>query len=207
MTDHLSPTTTHTQAHRQAHHQAPAPAMATLLAVALATALAGCGGGDDGAGAGGGVGAGAGGGATVAAAPLVISAASPATLNGTLSEVGAQYEAGSSTEALGGFASTDPYCRVAAYTLTNSGDGKKYFVELAFRKTDRAIGLVKFGDDGSLATLARVLAPATGIVVDTTNRRIGFTNLVITTGGTSITLNGALSYPSNVAPENRAVCG
>jgi len=79
------------------------PALAALLAVHLA----GCGGGDD-------TPAAAGGGAAVAAAPLVISAASPATLNGTLGETTAQYEAGSSNEALGGFASTDPYCRVAA---------------------------------------------------------------------------------------------
>ena len=173
-----------------------APAAAMLLAALLA----GCGGGDE-------TPAAAGGGATVAVAPLVVSAASPATLNGTLGETSAQYEAGSSDEALGGFASTDPYCRVAAYGLSNSGDGKKYFVELAFRKTDRAIGLVKFGDDASLATWARVLAPATGVTVDTVNRRIAFSNLVISALTTSITLNGTLSYPTNVAAENRAACG
>ncbi len=173
-----------------------APALAALLAVHLA----GCGGGDD-------TPAAAGGGAAVAAPPLVISAASPATLNGTLGETTAQYEAGSSNEALGGFASTDPYCRVAAYGLTNSGDGKKYFVELAFRKTDRAIGLVNFGDNSNLATLARVGSPTTGVVVDIANRRIGFTNLVISSLNTTITLNGTLSYPTNVASENRAACG
>lgn len=173
-----------------------APAALALLAALLA----GCGGGDDPAAA-------AGGGVTVAVAPLVVSAASPATLNGTLGETTAQYEHGSSNEALGGFASTDPYCRVAAYGLSNSGDGKKYFVELAFRKTDRAIGLVVFGDDSTLGTLARVLAPATGVTVDIANRRIGFTNLVISSLTTSVTLNGTLSYPTNVAPENRAACG
>lgn len=175
-----------------------APAAALLLAALLA----GCGGGDDTPAA-----AAGGTGAAVAAAPLVITAASPATLNGTLGETTAQVESNSSNEALGGFASTDPYCRVAAYGLSNSGDGKKYFVEVAFRKTDRAIGLINFGDDASLATLARVSAPATGVTVDTTNRRIAFTNLVISSLSTTITLNGTLSYPTNVAAENRAACG
>jgi len=80
-------------------------------------------------------------------------------------------------------------------------------VELAFRKTDRAIGLVNFGDNSNLATLARVGSPTTGVVVDIANRRIGFTNLVISSLNTTITLNGTLSYPTNVAPENRAACG
>ena len=43
--------------------------------------------------------------------------------------------------------------------------------------------------------------------MDIGNRRVGFTNLVLTGGSTSLTLNGALDYPTNVAAENRAACG
>lgn len=91
--------------------------------------------------------------------------------------------------------------------LLDGGDGKKYCIELSFRKDTRAIGLLTFGDDASLATLARAAAPAAGVAVDISNRRIGFTNLVVTSVGSTITLNSALDYITNVAPENRAACG
>ena len=69
------------------------------------------------------------------------------------------------------------------------------------------MGLLKFGDDASFATLARVLNPASGVSIDTVNRRITFTNLVIGTSAQGLTLNGTIEYPTNVAPENRAACG
>ena len=176
-----------------------------LLPLLCAAALATCGGGDDSASSSGA--AGTTGGATVAAAPLVITAASPATRNGTLGVAAAQVEAGSSNETLTTYAATDPYCRVAVYGLVGSVDGQRYFVELSFRKDNRSVGLLKLGDDTSLATLARVAAPVTGVAVDIANRRIGFTNVVISSTTTTITLNGALAYTTNVAPENRAACG
>ncbi len=63
------------------------------------------------------------------------------------------------------------------------------------------------GGAAAVATLARVAAPPTGVAVDTANRRIAFTNLVISSLATTITRNGSLSYPTKVAPENRAACG
>jgi hypothetical protein len=150
---------------------------------------------------------GSGGGGSVAAAPLVITAATPASLNGTLGTTTAQYESGSSNEGMTTFAATDSHCRVAGYVLTNSGDNQTYYLEISFRKDTRAVGLVKFGPDPSLALLASALQPATGTLVDIGNRRVGFTNLVLTGGSTSLTLNGALDYPTNVAAENRAACG
>lgn len=50
-------------------------------------------------------------------------------------------------------------------------------------------------------------APVTGVVVDITNRRIGFTNVVISSSTATITLNGALDCTTNLAPANRAACG
>ena len=182
------------------------PLTRAVLLMACAAAISACGGGDDPLtppGSGGGTG----GGSTVAAAPLVVSAAAPASLNGTLAVSGALFESNSSNDVITTYAASDAYCRVAAYTLTNSGDGNKYYVELSFRKDTRAIGLVKFGDDTTFSVLASVTAPATGVVVDLTNRRIGFTNLVLTGSGATITLNGALDYPTNVDPSNQAACG
>ena len=144
---------------------------------------------------------------TGSAAPLVITAANPATWNGTLAKAAAQFEHGSSDETANSFQSTQPYCRVAAYGLVNSGDGKKYYLEVPFRKDNKTVGLLKFGDDASFAILARVLNPASGVSIDTVNRRITFTNLVIGTSAQGLTLNGTIEYPTNVAPENRAACG
>lgn len=186
-------------------HSLTAPWGRVALTLLCAASLAACGGGEEDSPAD--PPTGGGGGSSVAAAPLVISAGTPASLNGTLATTAALYESGSSNEGMTSFASTDPYCRVAGYTLTNSGDGRKYYLELSFRKDTRAIGLVKFGDDATFAVVASLATPASGMVVDLTNRRVGFTNLVMTGSGTSITLNGALDYPTNVAPENRAACG
>lgn len=181
------------------------------LALLATLGLSACGGGDDPAAApppppapppsGGG------GGTTVDAAPLVITEASPATLDGTLETDTAQFESNSSNKGMTTFASTDPYCRVAAYTLVNSGDGNRYYLEVSFRKDNRAIGLVKFGDDASFALIASARGPTTGAVVDIVNRRVGFTGLVLQAGTTTLTLDGALDYPTNIAPENQAACG
>jgi hypothetical protein len=182
-----------------------------LLLATLALTLAACGGGGDDAaeppaGGGGGGGAGGGGGGTTAA-PLVITAATPATLNGTLDKAAGLYESGSSNDVMGSFASTDDHCRVAGYVLRNSGDGINYFIELSFRKSDRQVGLVNFGLDSGLATLARVATPTTGITVDIVNRRIVFTAFTLSSTSTTVTLDGSMEYPTNVAPENQAACG
>jgi len=140
-----------------------------------------------------------------AAAPLVVTLATTPAWYGTLDKAQAQFEHGSSDETAGQFQSTQPYCRVAVYGLTNGG--AKYYLEIPFRKDNKEVGLLKFGDDASFATLARVLKPASGVAIDTANRRISFTNLLIGTGSAGITLNGTLDYPANVAPENRAACG
>ena len=112
--------------------------LATTVAVAL---LAACGGGDD---AGtttttGGSGSGSGS-TTVSAAPLVITAATPATLNGTLDKAAAAIESGSSNSTMGSFASTDDHCRIGAYNLKDSGDGVVYYIEISFRKDTKAVG-------------------------------------------------------------------
>jgi hypothetical protein len=194
--------------------------LAALKALALLAALCGlaaCGGGGD---------------ATPAAAPsaptpsapppppppppsppaadtLTISAATPATWNGGLALANVQFEHGSSDQAATQFQATQPYCRVALYGLVNSGTGQRYFLEIPFRKTDREIGLVKFGDDATLATLARVLQPTSGIGIDTTLRRITFNGLVVGAPGSAavFTIDGSITYPSNVDASNRAACG
>ena len=141
-----------------------------------------------------------------AAAPLVITQATTAGWNGPLATTAAQYEHGSSDETANAFQSTQPYCRVAAYSLV-AADGKKYYLEIPFRKDNKAIGLLKFGDDASFATLARVLNPTSGINIDIANRRITFANLLIGTSAQGLTISGSLDYPTNVAPENRSSCG
>lgn len=145
----------------------------------------------------------------VAGAPLVISAATPASWNGTLGITSAQFEHGSSSSTGGApYDATQAYCRVAAYGLVNSGDNTAYFLQIPFRKDNRDVGLVQFGLDATLVTLARGLGPLPGMVIDTANRRITFTNVVIGVGATSsFTLNGTLTYPTNVDPSNRAACG
>jgi hypothetical protein len=176
-----------------------------------AALLAGCGGGGDddddaAAGGAGGGGGGGGGSVTVAQADLVISGAAPATLNGTLTKNLATVESNSSNDVLTSFANSGDHCRVGAYLMTHP-NGSTYFVELSFRKDTRAIGLVNFGTDAGLAVLARAAGPLPAVAVDIANRRIGFTNLTLTSSGTSLTLNGSLEYPTNVAPDNRAACG
>jgi len=140
-------------------------------------------------------------------APLVITGATPATWNGTLDKTASQVEHNSS----GGtgfppFASTDPFCRVSANGLLASGDGNKYYIQIPFRKDNKAVGLAVFGLDGG-GMLARTADPTTGIAIDTVNRRITFTNFVFGNAIRGLTLNGTIDYPTNIAPENRAACG
>jgi hypothetical protein len=143
------------------------------------------------------------------ATPLVISKATPADWNGTLDLAGAQFEHGSgSNTGDGPYDAGQPYCRLAVYGLLTP-DGVAHFLQIPFKKTDKSVGLVSFGLDASFATEARELGPLPGMTIDTVNRRITFVNVVIGTGNAAntMTLNGTLDYPTNVAPENRAACG
>jgi len=142
--------------------------------------------------------------------PLVITDATPSSWNGTLDKAPALVEHNSSGGT--GFApytSTDAYCRVAAYGLLASGDGNKYFIQIPFRKDNKQVGLAVFGDDVTRGTRARTADPTTGIAIDTVNRRITFINFVFGGANSSqtMTLNGTIEYPTNIAPENRAACG
>ena len=139
---------------------------------------------------------------------IVVSAATPASLNGALDSKNAQYESGSSNETNNTFLDTDPYCRVAVYVMTNPVTGFSYYIEIPFRKDTRAIGLVNFGSDASNSFLRiRTLNPTNGIAIDTAKRQITLTNLVISRTDASVTLNGTITYPTNAVVANRAACG
>ncbi len=169
---------------------------------ALAALLTACGGGDDNAAA-----AGAGGG-TVAVAPLVVSAGTPSSLNGTLDKTTALFEHGSSNALMTTYNASDDHCRVGAFAVLSS-NGTRYYVEIAFSKTGKVVGRVNFGTDAGLALLARSVAPVAGVTVDVVNRRLGFVNTVVGVAPStnSVTLNGSLEYPVNVDPAARAACG
>lgn len=171
----------------------------------MAVVLSACGGGDGDPPAS--TPAGTGGG-SVAAAPLVVSAATPASLNGTLDKAVAQFEHGSSNALMTTFASTDDHCRVGAFALLGS-NGTRYYVEISFSKAAKVVGRVNFGADTGLVLLARSVAPVAGVTVDTTSRRIGFVNVVVGGAGStnSVTLNGSLEYPTHIDAAARAACG
>ena len=174
-----------------------------LLAALAATALlSACGGGDDDATAP------AAGGGSVSAAPLVVSAATPASLNGTLDKSTGAFESNSSNDVMTTFNASDNHCRVGAYTLLSS-NGTRYYIEISFSKATRVVGFIKYGADSGLVLLARTPAPVAGVTVDVANRRIGFVNTVIGVAPStnSVTLNGSLEYPTNVDPAARAACG
>ena len=147
------------------------------------------------------------GGTGVALAPLVISSATPGTLNGTLNKTGAVIESNSSNGAMTTYNATDSHCRVGAYNLVDSGNSTAYLVELSFDKATKAVGLVKFGNDSTFATLASATGPVVGVSIDVANRRIGFSNVTLSGPGTAVTLNGSLEYPANVDAANQAACG
>ncbi len=177
----------------------------TVIAM-LTTTLAACGGGgDDNPGSGGSAGSA---GASVASAPLVVSAGTPASLNGTLDKTTAQFEHGSSNALMTTYAASDDHCRVGAFALLSS-NGTRYYIEISFSKAAKAVGRINFGADAGLVLLARSVAPVAGVTVDTANRRIGLVNVVV--GGAnstnSVTLNGSLEYPTHVDAAARAACG
>lgn len=179
---------------------------ATLLVAAAALLLTACGGGGDDdtppAAAGGG------GGGTVSAAPLVVSAATPAALNGTLDKSSALFESNSSNALMSTYNASDDHCRVGAFAVLSS-NGTRYFLEVSFSKSTKAVGMIRYGTDAGLVLLARSVAPVAGVTVDVANRRIGFVNAVVGVqpSTNSLTLNGSLEYPSNVDPAARAACG
>ena len=170
-----------------------------LVSIATATLLSACGGGDDN-----GAPAAGSGGTTVALAPFVISAATPAVYNGTYNKAGVAVESGSSNAAMSSFGASDDHCRVGIYVLKNGATD--YFVEMSFRKDTKAVGRLNFGT-GVATNVASASGAQAGVAVDTTNRRIGFTNVVLTTGAATVTLNGSLEYITNVDASNRAACG
>lgn len=186
----------------------PQPARAlhpAWLWPAVAALLAACGGGDGDPTAGPAPGSGGG---SVAAAPLVVSAATPTSLNGTLDKATAQFEHGSSNALMTTYSAGDDHCRVGAFAVLSS-NGTRYYIEISFSKAAKVVGRVNFGADAGLQLLARSVAPVAGVTVDTANRRIGLSNVVV--GGAnstnSVTLNGSIEYPANVDPVARAACG
>jgi len=183
-----------------------------LVALAAAALLAACGGSDDdttapAAGGAGGGGGGTGGGA-VSAAPLVVSVATPAALNGTLDKTTAQFEHNSSNALMTTFNASDDHCRVGAFSVLSS-NGTRYYLEISFSKAAKTVGMVKFGTDAGLVLLARSVAPVAGVTVDVANRRIGFVNTVVGVppSTNSVTLNGSLEYPTHIDAAARAACG
>lgn len=179
--------------------------LATLFAITLAA----CGGGNDTAATPAPASAPA---VTITPAPLVVSAATPATVNGTLDKtlILGQNEAGIS-DSVGNFSGAGPndYCRAAIYQMNNTGDSKKYFLEVVFSKATREVTYVRLAEDATPSGFtARAAAPITTVSVDIANRSIGFTNTVLgATGVTPATLNGTMEYSTNAVVSERGNCG
>ena len=143
-----------------------------------------------------------------AARPIIISAATPASLDGLLDKLAGGVEHGSSNDVMTTYNLADGYCRVGAYGMKRGTDPKSYYIEISFRKGDHAIGLVKFGDDnGTAPALASRLGQTAAVSIDVVNRQISFANLALTGAATSLTLNGTLEYPTHYDPASRAACG
>lgn len=151
--------------------------------------------------------------ALVTSASLVVSAATPASVNGTLNKAAPAvlYEStiGNST---GSFSSAGPndYCRVAAYDMPNSGNGATFSLEVVFSKTTKVASYAMLSlSSGTPTFSARAIEPNLGgITVDVANRRLGFSGVVLGTGGSnSATLNGSLEYPTNGSIPDRPNCG
>lgn len=145
-------------------------------------------------------------------APLVVSNASTASVNGTLDKtlVAGFNESGISGPT-GNFSAAGPndYCRVAVYQMANSGDGRKYAIEVIFSKATKEVSFITFREDVTPSTFStRETAPLPAAVVDIANRRIGFTNLIVgTTNINKVTLNGTLEYATNAVVADRPSCG
>lgn len=188
-----------------------------LFTISFAFAVAGCGGGTDSFSQGATTTTTASTTTTTAAAassttPLVVSAANPSGVNGTLDKtlVLFQNESGSSNST-GTYQSSGPndHCRVALYQMTNSGDTKKYMIEVTFSKTTKAIGIVNFAEDSPGATYkTTATGPLSSVTIDIANRQIVFTNTALTgASSAAATLNGSLEYSTNAVPADQAVCG
>lgn len=111
----------------------------------------------------------------------------------------------------GGFSSGGPndFCRVQIYQMTNSGDSRKYTLQVVYAKSDRVVSYTILSLDGpGTAFAARAVAPIAGISVDIFNRRITFNNVVLGAGGsTTTTVNGTLEYETNANAADRTSCG
>ena len=147
------------------------------------------------------------------AAPLVLSAATTVSINGSLNKAAttALFEStvGNST---GNFSSAGPndFCRVAVYAVPNSGNALTYDLEMVFSKTTQVASYAQLTQVGGSATFtARDVAPnLTGITVDVANRRLSFASQVLgSTGSNRVTLTGTLEYPTNGSIPDRANCG
>ena len=151
---------------------------------------------------------------TVSAAQLVVSAASPSSVNGNLDQTTpatAGQRENFTSNAIGGFSSTGPndYCTVSTYVMPNSGDSKKYALFVVFNKTSKSVSRVLFYEDVFPRTF-EVEASGTvgGTTVDIASRRVGLTNVNLTgTGGKAATLNGALEFITNPVVADQASCG
>ncbi len=145
----------------------------------------------------------------------MVTGATPTSINGTLAKQAgfAGIESGESNDVATTFNLGSTHCRVAAYGLKNSGDGKNYVIEIPFAKTDGAFGLIRFYDDTSNFVptyLVRTAGPGIpGLTVNTTARVITFVNVRFgpASGSNTVVINGTLEYPTNATPANRAACG
>ena len=147
------------------------------------------------------------------AAPLVLSAATTASVNGTLNKAAttALFES-TVGNATGSFSSAGPndFCRFAVYALPNNGNALTYDLEVVFSKTSQVASYAQLTQVGGSTTLsARDVAPTlTGITVDVANRRLTFAGRVLgSTGSNRVTLTGTLEYPTNGSIPDRLNCG
>lgn len=181
-----------------------------VAATALST-LAACGGGGSTAAATPPAPAPAPAGAPVAQA-LVVTSASPAAINGTLDQATVGIESGESNELDTTYLASSTFCRVAAYGVKSSGDGKEYVITVTFAKAGGAIGIIKFTDNTAnfIPTyIARAAGPTVaGLSIDTTARVISFADVRFgAAGSNTVVLNGTLAYPTNAVVANRTACG
>lgn len=147
------------------------------------------------------------------ATPLVLSAATTATVNGTLNKAAATALFESTIgNATGNFSSAGPndFCRVAVYAVPHSGNTLTYDLEVVFSKSGQVASYAQLTQVGGSATFsARDVAPnLSGITVDVANHRLSFAGQVLGgTGSNRVTLTGTLEYPTNGSIPDRANCG
>lgn len=143
------------------------------------------------------------------AVPLNVVAASTPSMIGTLDKetslAAGLVKSGVGNE-YGQIGSGNLWCIVSFSQMTNSGDGKKYGVDVVFDRYDsrHQVTLVNFYEDPSRTFAVSVRGPSQGVSVDTSLRRIGF-NLDVGSGGPYVRLSGLLEYPTNAT--DPAYCG